>query len=82
MNSKERAAGGFVWVGEIPLLKQLQKELKPPSAINHRLQEIAVTEREKQPDDPRSILYQHTVLCQTYLPRRKPKDSVTTVNQG
>ena len=33
-------------------------------------------------DDPRSILYSHTVLCQTCLPYRNPGDEVREWEQA
>lgn len=47
--------------------------LKPMSHVQRRLIKSAV---EIQADDPETILYQHTVFCQTGLPYRDPgKDS-------
>lgn len=47
--------------------------LKPLSRVQQRLIRFAV---EIQADDPETILYQHTVFCQTGLPYRDPgKDS-------
>jgi hypothetical protein len=46
---------------------------KPLSLVKQRLLRSAV---EIEADDPDSILYQHTVLCQTSLPYRDPGDDV------
>jgi hypothetical protein len=43
-----------------------------PTPIQQRLIDTAVLE----PDEPRSILYQHAVLCQTCLPYRDPGDEI------
>ena len=43
-----------------------------PTPIQQRLIDTAALE----PDEPRSILYQHAVLCQTCLPYRDPGDEI------
>ena len=50
------------------------KTIKGPSAIEQRLIDGA----DINPDDPKSILFQHTVLCQTRLPFRDPGDEART----
>jgi hypothetical protein len=49
--------------------------LKPLSRVTQRLIRSSV---EIELDDPDSILYQHTVFCQTGLPYRDPGDAVRT----
>ena len=44
-------------------------KIKPPSMVKRRLIESAVA---IDADDPESVVYQHTVLCQTCLPYRDP----------
>ena len=46
-----------------------QDKLKPLSRVKQRLMRAAV---EIEADDPRSILFQHTVFCQIALPYRDP----------
>ena len=50
-------------------LSQALPKVKPPSRIKQRLIESAV---QIEADGPDSILYQHTVFCQTGLPYRDP----------
>src|SRR5512147_2398869 len=54
-------------------LSQALPKVKPPSRIKQRLIESAVQIEAEHPD---SILYQHTVFCQTGLPYRDPGDNV------
>ena len=54
----------------VPLAQALPK---PPSPIQRRLIESSVSIEQ---DDPETILFQHTVFCQTGLPYRDPGDSV------
>lgn len=58
--------------GDAPLIKKLVRELRP-TPIKNRLVQAAAAKIE-QPDDALSILYQHTVFCQTSLPYRDPGD--------
>lgn len=60
-------------VGDMVTPKFL-KQLKGPSAIEQRLIDVAAGEE----DSPLSLLFQHTVLCQTCLPFRDPGDDVRT----
>ena len=71
--AKKRGEGGLIQAGEIPLLKSLQKQFKPVSIIQQRLIDGA-----GERDEPQSLLFQHTVLCQTCLPFRDPGDEVRT----
>lgn len=49
--------------------------VRPPSATQMRVLQAAISiDQEK----PQSIVYQHTVLCQTCLPYRDPGDQVRT----
>jgi hypothetical protein len=47
--------------------------LRPPSRVQQRLIRSAV---EIEADDPDTILFQHTVFCQTGLPYRNPGEAV------
>lgn len=66
---------GLTHIGEIG--GKLLKELRGPSAIERRLIDGAAY-RIEHPDEPQTILYQHTVLCQTCLPFRDPGDEIRT----
>src|SRR5881392_1410689 len=76
---------GFTHIGDIslPLLKRAHstepQSIKShgPTPIERRLIEGAVREIE-DPDTPLSLLYQHTVLCQTCLPFRDPGNETRT----
>ena len=68
---------GFQQLGEIPLFKELQAKAKPPTRIQRRIMEAAAHATEN-PDTPREILYQHSALCQTFLPYRDPGDDART----
>lgn len=70
--SKKRDQSGFTAIGDL-IGPQLLKEIKGPSVIQKRLIEGAAAQIER-PDDPREILYQHTVFCQTALPYRDAGD--------
>jgi len=59
-----------------PRLKRQLKALKPPSAIQQRLIDTAA--RQAEQPDLQTILYQHTVFCQTSLPYRDPGDEIRT----
>jgi hypothetical protein len=69
----KRGQRGFTPVGDL-ITPKLLKAIKGPSAIEQRLIDGA----DLNPDDPRSILFQHTVLCQTCLPFRDPGDEART----
>lgn len=60
---------GLVKIGEMAVMKELEREVKPLTPIQERL---------LAPMDPevRDILYQHSVLCQTCMPYRDPGDGV------
>lgn len=72
----KRKDDGLTPIGDI-LTKQVMRQIKGPSAIEKRLIDGAVMDIEN-PDAPRDILYQHTVLCQTCLPFRDPGDEART----
>ncbi len=57
----------------LPVVKTEKKEKKPLSRIQERLIESCVA---IQDADPKSILYQHSVFCQTSLPYRDPGQEV------
>ena len=69
---KRRGTRDLMQVGDI-LTPELLKTIKGPSAIDKRLIETAAAQVER-PDDPRKLLYQHTVFCQTALPYRNEGD--------
>jgi len=71
-----RKNDGLTPVGDI-LSKKLLSQFKGPSVIQQRLIDGAALNIEN-PDEPRDILYQHTVLCQTCLPFRDPGDEART----
>jgi hypothetical protein len=52
---------------------RLSTALNGPSIIEQRLIDGA-----GEPDEPQSLLFQHTVLCQTCLPFRDPGDEART----
>jgi Plasmid encoded RepA protein len=66
-----KRSGGLTHIGEL-FSPKLIGQIKGPTPIQKRLVEAAAAHIE-QPDQ-RSILYQHSVLCQTYLPYRNPGD--------
>lgn len=63
--------GGLTPIGDF-LTPKLLREIKGPTPIQQRLIEGAAGFTD--PGEPRDILYQHTVLCQTCLPFRDPGD--------
>lgn len=68
------STGDLTAIGDLFATKALQRQIKAaagPTIIQRRLLDAAV----EQGDD-QSILYQHTVLCQTCLPYRDPGDDV------
>ena len=74
--SKKRTPAGFTQAGDL-ITPKLLRHIKGPSLIQQRLIDGAVLQIEN-PDAPRDILYQHTVLCQTCMPFRDPGDEVRT----
>jgi hypothetical protein len=67
---------GLVPIRDV-IREHLPEDIRPVSAIKQRLIDGAARQVEN-PDDPQSILFQHTVLCQTCLPFRDPGDDVRT----
>ena len=59
--------------GNFDLLAASLPPIPSPSRVKRRLIESAVA---IDADDPESVVYQHTVLCQTCLPYRDPGDGV------
>jgi hypothetical protein len=74
--ARRRGQGDFTAVGDLITSKVL-KTIKGPSAIQKRLIDGAAFYGEN-PAEPQTILYQHTVLCQTCLPFRDPGEAVRT----
>jgi hypothetical protein len=69
---------GLTHIGDIltpKLVKQIKRRSGGPTPIEKRLIEGAVLNIEN-PDEPQSLLFQHTVLCQTCLPFRDPGDEL------
>src|SRR5580698_5410893 len=71
--SRKRGEGGFTKIGDL-LTPKLLKEIRGPSPTQRRLLDTAAAQFEGNPDDPRKLLYQHTVFCQTALPYRNEGD--------
>jgi hypothetical protein len=69
-----KRSGGLTHIGEL-FSPKLLRQIKGPTPIQKRIIEAAA---EAEPPDARSILYQHTVLCQTCLPYRDPGADVRT----
>jgi Plasmid encoded RepA protein len=59
------------------LVKQIKRRSGGPTPIEKRLIEGAAY-RVENPDEAQSLVFQHTVLCQTCLPFRDPGDEVRT----
>ena len=66
-NDKQKQLPGFS-----PLADNLPA-IKPPSRVQKRLIDSSVA---IQQDDPESLLFQHSVFCQTGLPYRDPGDDI------
>jgi hypothetical protein len=76
---KKRGDGGLTPVGDLitpKLLRQIKRG-PGPTRIEQRLIDGAAF-RIENPDEPQSLVFQHTVLCQTCLPFRDPGDQVRT----
>lgn len=69
---------GLTPIGSVggKLLRQLKAQINGPTPIQQRLIDGAAGIVD--PGEPRDILYQHTVLCQTCLPFRDPGDEART----
>jgi hypothetical protein len=71
--------GDFTRLGDLippKLIKQLKQQVRGPTPIQQRLIDTAALSVE-QPD-LQSLLYQHTVFCQTSLPYRDPGEEART----
>ncbi len=77
---KKRGEGqGLLPIGEIvtpALMKKIRRRATGPTPIQKRLLDAAALRVEDQ--DAQSLLYQHTVFCQTSLPYRDPGDEART----
>jgi hypothetical protein len=71
---RKNSRRGLTQIGEL-FSPKLLRHIKGPTPIQKRIIETAA---HPEPPDARSILYQHTVLCQTCLPYRDPGDDVRT----
>ncbi len=58
------------------MIRQLKADTRGPTPIQQRLLDTVVEQNENP--DLRSILYQHSVFCQTSLPYRNPGDEART----
>jgi hypothetical protein len=70
-----KRSGGPTHIGDLltpKALKTFKLQATGPTPIEKRLIDAAVAHIEHP--DQQSILYQHSVLCQTYLPYRNPGD--------
>ena len=66
----DKTAKGMQRIGDLfPAI--IKPEHKPLSRIHERLISMPLQDEEAQ-----SILYQHSVLCQTYMPYRDPGEAV------
>lgn len=77
--TKGREGQGLLPIGEIvtpALMKKIQRRAMGPTPIQKRLLDAAALGIEDQ--DAQSLLYQHTVFCQTSLPYRDPGDEART----
>jgi hypothetical protein len=76
MSSKNN---GFTSIGALvpKAFKTIKREATGPTPIEKRLIEGAVFPIEN-PNEPQTVLFQHTVLCQTCLPFRDPGDEIRT----
>ena len=73
MTSRDK--GGLTPIGELfdpKLIRAAKRISAAPTPIQERL--IAAAASHIEAPDKKSILYQHSVLCQTYLPYRNPGD--------
>lgn len=68
-----RKQRGLMRVGDTPLVKQLAREVKPLTPIQERLVAPPIDDD----SDSQNVIYQHYILCQTYLPYRDPGEART-----
>ena len=74
---EKRGAGDLSRLGDLIAAAPQLDMLAHPTPIQNRLLDAAAV-IDGASDQPREILYQHTVLCQTSLPYRDPGDEVRT----
>lgn len=62
-------------IGELPLMKALAKQFKPPTPNQIRMVDaaVALTQRDRETQE---VLFQHSVFCQTSLPHSDPGSTV------
>jgi Plasmid encoded RepA protein len=72
--SQKRGQDGFVRVGEIPLLKTLQKKIKPPTPAQLELVEAGLAIQAEPDAAERAFIARQLVLCT--LPHSNPGNSV------
>ncbi len=73
MKGNSRSAGDLLAIDSV-VTPRVRRSLVGPTPIQNRLLEAAARAAEGQ--DDQSILYQHSVFCQTCLPYRDPGDNV------
>lgn len=73
MKGNSRSVGELLAINSIAT-PRMRRALAGPTPIQNRLLETAA--RYAQEQDDQSILYQHSVFCQTCLPYRDPGDDV------
>jgi hypothetical protein len=73
MKSNSRSTGELLPISDIAA-PEVQRLRRGPTPIQNRLMEAAA--RAAQEQDDQSILFQHSVFCQTCLPYRDPGDKV------
>lgn len=79
---KKRTDQGLLPIGDFvspKLIKQLKRKAEGPTPIQRRLIEAAAYDADQ---DAQTILYQHTVFCQTSLPYRDPGDAARVWERG
>ena len=72
-------AGDLTLIGDVitpKMIGQLKTAARGPTPIQQRLLDTVVAQAEEP--DLRSLLYQHSVFCQTSLPYRNPGDDALT----
>ena len=75
--AKQRGQGELTQIGGMPIFTKLTKKYVTPTPIQQRLIDTAAAKIE-QPEASLSALYQHSALCQTFLPYRDPGDDART----
>ena len=77
--AKQNHPGEPVAIGDIRFIREFEKrarqQLKPPTAAQQRVIEAASV---ADADVALALLYQHSALCQTFLPYRDPGDDIRT----